>query len=55
MLRPARAAVRRALDLPVHEGLQVEADLGALSYQTGDAAEGMRAFIEKRAPVFRDA
>ena len=54
-LRLARDAVRRALDLPVHEGLEVEADLGSLSYQTGDAAEGMNAFIEKRAPVFRDA
>ena len=55
VLRLAREAVRRALDLPVHEGLEVEADIGALSYQTGDAQEGMNAFIEKRAPVFRDA
>ena len=54
-LRLAREAVRRALDLPVHEGLEVEADIGALSYQTADAAEGMSAFIEKRAPEFRDA
>ena len=55
VLQLARDAVRRALDLPVQEGLEVEADLGSLSYQTGDAAEGMNAFIEKRAPVFRDA
>ena len=54
VLNLAREAVRRALDLPVHEGLEVEADLGALSYQTGDAAEGMSAFIEKRPPAFRD-
>ena len=54
-LRLAREAVRRALDLPVREGLEVEADAGALSYQTKDAAEGMSAFIEKRAPEFRDA
>ena len=55
VLRLAREAVRRALDLPIREGLEVEADVGALSYQTGDAAEGMSAFVEKRAPVFRDA
>ena len=55
VLRLAREAVRRALDLPVHEGLEVEADIGALSYQTGDAQEGMNAFVEKRPPVFRDA
>ena len=54
VLNLAREAVRRALDLPVHEGFEVEADLGALSYQTGDAAEGMSAFIEKRPPAFRD-
>ena len=54
VLNLAREAVRRALDLPVHEGLEVEADIGALSYQTGDAAEGMSAFIEKRPPAFRD-
>ena len=54
VLNLAREAVRRALDLPVHEGFEVEADVGALSYQTGDAAEGMSAFIEKRPPVFRD-
>ena len=51
----ARNAVRRALDIPVHEGLEVEADIGALSYQTGDAQEGMNAFVEKRPPAFRDA
>ena len=55
VLRLARGAVERALDLPVHEGLEVEADLGALSYQTADAAEGMNAFVEKRRPAFRDA
>ena len=54
VLNLAREAVRRALDLPVHEGFEVEADVGALSYQTGDAAEGMSAFIEKRPPAFRD-
>jgi enoyl-CoA hydratase len=50
----AREAVQRALDLPVSEGLKVEADLSTLAYQTEDADEGMKAFIEKRNPEFKD-
>jgi enoyl-CoA hydratase len=53
-LRFARDAVSRALDLPLHEGLKVEADLSTLAYATGDAKEGMEAFMEKRKPVFKD-
>ncbi len=51
----ARAAVQRAGTLPLHEGLRAEADLSTLAYRLGDAEEGMAAFSEKRAPVFRDA
>jgi enoyl-CoA hydratase len=51
----ARAAVTRALDVPVHEGLRIEADLSTLAYQTQDAEEGMKAFLEKRKPRFCDA
>ncbi len=50
----ARDAVSRALDLTLDEGLKAEADLNTLAFQTGDAREGMSAFIEKRKPVFRD-
>jgi enoyl-CoA hydratase len=50
----AREAVQRALDLPVHEGLKVETDLGTLAFRTADAEEGMAAFAEKRKPAFRD-
>jgi enoyl-CoA hydratase len=50
----AREAVRRALDLPVHEGLKVEADLSTLAFRMADAEEGMAAFAEKRKPAFRD-
>lgn len=50
----ARAAVMRALDTPVHEGLKMEADLSTLAYRTHDAEEGMAAFLEKRKPAFRD-
>jgi enoyl-CoA hydratase len=55
VLHFARGAVQRALDLPITEGLKVEADLGTLAFQTADAEEGMAAFSEKRKPVFRDA
>jgi enoyl-CoA hydratase len=50
----ARDAIRRAHDLPLHDGLKIEADLSTLAFQTEDAAEGMTAFVEKRKPVFRD-
>lgn len=51
----ARRAVQRAGDLPLTEGLRVEAELSTLAYRTADAEEGMAAFEEKRKPEFRDA
>ncbi|HMA90998.1 MAG TPA: enoyl-CoA hydratase-related protein [Burkholderiales bacterium] len=50
----AREAVERALDLPVHEGLRIEADLSTLAFQLEDAREGMDAFMKKRKPAFKD-
>jgi len=50
----ARGAVQRALDLPLTEGLKVEADLSTLAFQTRDSVEGMAAFVEKRKPKFED-
>jgi enoyl-CoA hydratase len=55
VLRFAREAVQRALSVPVHEGLKIEADLSTLAFRTADGEEGMAAFVEKRKPVFRDA
>ena len=50
----AREAVMRALDTPLTEGLKIEAELSTLAFQTGDAAEGMSAFMEKRKARFKD-
>jgi enoyl-CoA hydratase len=50
----AKQAVERAFDSPLEKGLLVEADLSTLAFQTEDAEEGMRAFIEKRKPAFKD-
>jgi len=50
----ARDAVRRGLATSLEQGLEIEADLNTLAFQTADAVEGMMAFLEKRKPTFRD-
>ena len=50
----ARDAVKRALDLPIYEGLKIEADLNTMSFQTDDSVEGTTAFLAKRKPQFKD-
>jgi enoyl-CoA hydratase len=50
----ARDAVHRGLAFPLKEGLEIEADLNTLTFQTTDAVEGMLAFLEKRKPAVRD-
>jgi enoyl-CoA hydratase len=54
VLQFARSAVSRALDVPVSEGLKIEAELSTLAYGMRDAEEGMAAFEEKRKPSFTD-
>ncbi|AGW90293.1 enoyl-CoA hydratase/isomerase family protein [Cupriavidus sp. DF5525] len=51
----AREAVLRGAETTLDQGLEIEADLSTLAYQTADSVEGMRAFIEKRSPEFKDA
>ena len=53
-LQFAREAIQRAEDLPLNDGLRMEADLSTLAYRTADAQEGMQAFVEKRKANFRD-
>jgi enoyl-CoA hydratase len=50
----ARSAVQRAHDVPLDQGLRIEADLSTIVFQTEDSVEGMGAFAAKRKPVFRD-
>ncbi len=52
-LRFAKEAVRRARDLALDDGARFEHDLYSLLQTTRDRAEGVRAFLEKRRPVFR--
>lgn len=51
--RLAKEAVRKGLDLTLDQGIRLEEDLYALLQTTADRAEGVRAFLEKRKPLFR--
>jgi enoyl-CoA hydratase len=48
----AKEATRAAMSLPLDEGLRVETALFQLCFSSEDKAEGVRAFLEKRAANF---
>jgi len=49
-----REAVHNGMEMALPQACRYEADLFALSFATTDQKEGMRAFFEKRSPVFVD-
>lgn len=49
----AKEAIVRGLELPLQEGLKVEAELYTLLRTTEDRMEGARAFRERRPPRFK--
>ena len=51
-LEAAIEAVNDGMDLPLEQGLRVEASLFALLYATADTREGLSAFVEKRSARF---
>ncbi|MBI4545677.1 MAG: enoyl-CoA hydratase/isomerase family protein [Gemmatimonadetes bacterium] len=52
-LRLAKEAVRAALETPLEAGLRYERELFGMAFSSEDMREGVRAFLEKRAPEFR--
>ena len=53
--RTVKALVHRALDTDLSSGLEMELHLAGTHMRSRDAAEGLRAFIDKRAPKFTGA
>jgi enoyl-CoA hydratase/carnithine racemase len=52
-LRMAKEAVKLASRSNLDEGLRREVDLFALCFSSEDKDEGVKAFLEKRKPVFK--
>ncbi len=53
-LRYGSEAVRRGSSLSLLDGLCFEADMFALAFESADAKEGIRAFLDKRPAAFID-
>jgi enoyl-CoA hydratase len=54
-LRLIREATRRGLDMSLSDGLELEAQLSTLSFQSNDGREGLAAFLQKRQPRVSDS
>jgi len=53
-LKYVKEAIVKGLDLTLEQGLRLEADLYCLLQTTEDRAEGIRSYLEKRPPQFKD-
>jgi enoyl-CoA hydratase/carnithine racemase len=51
--RLVKEAVVKGFDMTLGQGIRLEEDLYALLQTTGDRAEGVRSFLEKRKPLFK--
>jgi enoyl-CoA hydratase len=52
-LRLIKDAVRATMEMPLAAGLQYERELFVTAFASEDRGEGVRAFLEKRAPEFK--
>jgi len=52
-LQQAKAAINAGSEIDLDDGCRYEAEAFAVTFATADRAEGMRAFLEKRAAAFK--
>lgn len=52
-VRNAKSAVNASLDLPIEEGLRFEEKCYSNIVATEDRREGLKAFVEKRKPIYQ--
>jgi enoyl-CoA hydratase/carnithine racemase len=52
-VRMVKDAVRKGSDMTLEQGIRLEEDLYALLQTSADRAEGVRAFLERRKPLFK--
>ncbi len=48
----SNSAIKRGLETDIDSGIAIEADLFGMCFATADQKEGMKAFLERRKPVF---
>ncbi len=53
-LRYVKEAVNKGLDMTLEQGLRLEADLYFLLHTTADRTEGIKSYLEKRPPHFKN-
>ena len=53
-IRYAKVAINKGVNLDLYNALELEKDVSALCFATEDKQEGVDAFIEKRAPQFKN-